>query len=142
MLTKYQCTDNHTSYFDTQILICTDTSSIFQYQHLSNSQNFYFLKMLWNLWLLGKKPLILGTRPIFKDKYWGVNSNSKDECSYDVQKFKYIQSLEKVSHFLVFYHYPRYSSTDHWMQESIKRIFSSGMFWAVGAAEKKKAKLP
>ena len=33
---------------------------------------------------------------------------------------------------------PRYSTTDHWIQESIKRIFSSGLFWAVGAAEKKR----
>ena len=29
---------------------------------------------------------------------------------------------------------PRYGTTDHWIQESIKRIFSSGLFWAVGAA--------
>ena len=32
---------------------------------------------------------------------------------------------------------PRYSATDHWIQESIKRIFNSGLYWAVGAAEKK-----
>ena len=32
---------------------------------------------------------------------------------------------------------PRYSTTDHWIQESIKRILNSGLFWAVGAAEKK-----
>ena len=32
---------------------------------------------------------------------------------------------------------PKYSTTDHWIQKSIKRIFSSGLFWAVGAAEKK-----
>ena len=32
---------------------------------------------------------------------------------------------------------PRYSNTDYWTQESIKRIFNSGLFWAVGAAEKK-----
>ena len=32
---------------------------------------------------------------------------------------------------------PRYSTTDHWIQESIKRIINSGLFWAVGAAEKK-----
>ena len=32
---------------------------------------------------------------------------------------------------------PRYSTTDHWIQESIKQIFNSGLFWAVGAAEKK-----
>ena len=35
------------------------------------------------------------------------------------------------------YHYrcsPRYSTTDHWIQESIKRIFKSGLFGAVGAA--------
>jgi hypothetical protein len=32
---------------------------------------------------------------------------------------------------------PRYSTRDHWIQESIKRIFNSGLFWAVGAAEKK-----
>ena len=31
----------------------------------------------------------------------------------------------------------RNSTTDHWTQESIKRIFNSGLFWAVGAAEKK-----
>ena len=37
---------------------------------------------------------------------------------------------------------PRYSTTDHCIKESIKRIFSSGLFWAVGAAEKRKAKLP
>ena len=37
---------------------------------------------------------------------------------------------------------PRYSTTDHWIQESIKRIINSGLFWAVGAAEKKKSKLP
>ena len=35
------------------------------------------------------------------------------------------------------YYYPRYSTTDHWIQESIKRIFNSGLFWTVGAAEKK-----
>ena len=32
---------------------------------------------------------------------------------------------------------PRYSTKDHWIQESIKRIFNSGLFWAVRAAEKK-----
>ena len=34
---------------------------------------------------------------------------------------------------------PRYSTTDHWIQEYnyIKRIFNSGLFWAVGAAERK-----
>ena len=37
---------------------------------------------------------------------------------------------------------PRYSTTDHWIQESIKRISNSGLFWAVGAAEKKNSKLP
>ena len=31
----------------------------------------------------------------------------------------------------------RHSTTDHWIQESIKRIFSPGLFWAVGSAEKK-----
>ena len=35
------------------------------------------------------------------------------------------------------YYYPRYSTTDHWIQESIKRIFNSGLFWTVGTAEKK-----
>ena len=34
---------------------------------------------------------------------------------------------------------PRYSTTDPWIQESIKRIINSRLFWAVGAAEKKKA---
>ena len=34
---------------------------------------------------------------------------------------------------------PRYSTTDHWIQESIKRIFNSGLFWA--AAEKKQCML-
>ena len=28
-------------------------------------------------------------------------------------------------------------TTDHRIQESIKRIFNSGLFWAVGAADKK-----
>ena len=37
---------------------------------------------------------------------------------------------------------PRYSTTDHWIQESIKQIINSGLFWAVGAGEKKKSKLP
>ena len=37
---------------------------------------------------------------------------------------------------------PRYSTRDHWTQESIKRIFNSELFWAVRAAEKKKSKLP
>ena len=32
---------------------------------------------------------------------------------------------------------PRYSTRDHWIQESLKWIFNSGMFWAVRAAEKK-----
>ena len=32
---------------------------------------------------------------------------------------------------------PRYSTTDHWTQESVKRIFNSELFCAVGAAEKK-----
>jgi hypothetical protein len=32
---------------------------------------------------------------------------------------------------------PRYSTTDQWIQESIEWIFNSGLFWAVGAAEKK-----
>ena len=32
---------------------------------------------------------------------------------------------------------PRYSTTDHWIQESIKRIINSGLFWVVRAAEKK-----
>ena len=31
---------------------------------------------------------------------------------------------------------PRYSTTDHWIQESIKRIINSGLFWAVGAEKK------
>ena len=35
------------------------------------------------------------------------------------------------------WHTARYSTTDHCIQESVKRIFSSGLFWAVGAAEKK-----
>ena len=33
---------------------------------------------------------------------------------------------------------PRYSIRDHWIQESIKQIFNLGVFWAVGAAKKKK----
>ena len=33
--------------------------------------------------------------------------------------------------------HPRYSTRDHWIQESMKRIFNSGQFWAVGAAKKK-----
>ena len=37
---------------------------------------------------------------------------------------------EKGVHFA-----PRYSTTDHWIQESIKQIFNSGLFWAVEAAE-------
>ena len=37
---------------------------------------------------------------------------------------------------------PRYSIRDHWIQESIKQIFNYGLFWAVGAAERKKSKLP
>ena len=32
---------------------------------------------------------------------------------------------------------PRYSTTDHWIQESIKQIFNSGLFWVVEAAVKK-----
>ena len=32
---------------------------------------------------------------------------------------------------------PRYSTRDHWIQESLKWIFNSGLFWAVRAAEKK-----
>jgi hypothetical protein len=32
---------------------------------------------------------------------------------------------------------PRYGTTDHWIQESIKRLFNSGLFWPVRAAEKK-----
>ena len=32
---------------------------------------------------------------------------------------------------------PRFSIRDHWIQESIKQIFKSGLFWAVGAAKKK-----
>ena len=31
---------------------------------------------------------------------------------------------------------PKYSTTDHWIQESIKGIFNFGLFWAVGTAEK------
>ena len=31
---------------------------------------------------------------------------------------------------------PKYSTRDHWLQESTKRIFNSGLFWAVRAAEK------
>ena len=31
---------------------------------------------------------------------------------------------------------PRYSTRDHWTQESIKGIFNSGLFWAVEAAER------
>ena len=38
--------------------------------------------------------------------------------------------------------YPKYSTTDHWIQESMKGIFNSGLFWAVEAAERKKSKLP
>ena len=33
---------------------------------------------------------------------------------------------------------PRYSASDHWIQASIKQIFNSGLFWAIGAAERKK----
>ena len=32
---------------------------------------------------------------------------------------------------------PRYSTTDDRIQESIKQIINSGLFWVVGAAEKK-----
>ena len=32
---------------------------------------------------------------------------------------------------------PRYSTRDHWIQESIKGIFDSGLSWAIEAAEKK-----
>ena len=39
--------------------------------------------------------------------------------------------------FTVIGHVPKYNTTDHWIQESIKRIFNSGLFRAVGAAEKK-----
>ena len=35
----------------------------------------------------------------------------------------------------------RYSTRDHWIQESIKRIFNSELLWAVGATQKK-PKLP
>ena len=34
-------------------------------------------------------------------------------------------------------HRLRYSTRDHWKQESLKWIFNSGLFWAVRAAEKK-----
>ena len=34
------------------------------------------------------------------------------------------------------YYYPRYSITDHWIQESIKRIINFGLFGLVGAEEK------
>ena len=30
---------------------------------------------------------------------------------------------------------PRYSTRDHWIQESIKQIFNPGLFWAVRAAD-------
>ena len=30
---------------------------------------------------------------------------------------------------------PRYSTTDDWIQESIKQIFNSGLFWAVRTAD-------
>ena len=33
---------------------------------------------------------------------------------------------------------PTCSTTDHWIQESVIRIFNSGLFCAVGAAEKQK----
>ena len=32
---------------------------------------------------------------------------------------------------------PRYIIRDHWIKDSIKQIFNSGLFWAVWAAEKK-----
>ena len=44
--------------------------------------------------------------------------------------------VQKIFHPIV--NDPRYSTTDHWIQEYIKRIFNSGLFWAVGAAERKK----
>ena len=52
------------------------------------------------------------------------------------------------SYFHITYHNfkPTHSTVrdarDHWIQESIKRIFNSGLFWAIGAAEIKKSKLP
>ena len=37
---------------------------------------------------------------------------------------------------------PRYNTRDHWIQESVKRIFNSGLFWAVGATEREREKSP
>ena len=44
------------------------------------------------------------------------------------------QSAREFSHDLE----SRYSTRDHWTQESIKQIFNSGLFWAFGAAEREK----
>ena len=37
--------------------------------------------------------------------------------------------------------YPTYSTREHWIQEFIKRIFNSRLFWAARAAEKKNPNL-
>ena len=37
----------------------------------------------------------------------------------------------------VLHAYPRYNTRDYWMQESIKQILNSALFWAVRAEWKK-----
>ena len=49
--------------------------------------------------------------------------------------------LEKIGQGITVLMFPRYSTTDHWIQESIEQIINYGLFWVVGDAEKKKSKL-
>ena len=54
--------------------------------------------------------------------WWSVHYTCRDDTCY----FRWEWCLTPDN----------YSTTDHWIQESIKRIFNSRLFWAVGAAKK------
>ena len=67
--------------------------------------------------------------------HWGRNNKS----FYKSRLTAYNKCAHAVSLKIGLAYTPRYSTTDHWIKESIKRIFSS---WLLGLQREKKAKLP
>ena len=66
--------------------------------------------------------------------HWGRNNKS----FYKSRLTAYNKCAHAVSLKIGLAYTPRFSTTDHWIKESIKRIFSSGLFCAVGAVKREK----
>ena len=74
-----------------------------------------------------------------KIQYWPTIACSSLMVLFRVSKVWIIKNNTNLNSILA---NTRDLSRDDWIKEFIKRKWSSGLFWAVGAAEKKKSQLP